>query len=89
MKIAFLIDLSLDLLNFQILVKEKVTMIKKIKRWKTKNMVFTPMDKREVQILTHTIILPDIICLSARKNTLKDCQMLRKKFNNRKRSNQV
>lgn len=58
-------------------------MIEDIKIWVTKDLIIIPVDKREVERLTHTIILLDITSLFAEKITLKNPKILetRKKIN--------
>lgn len=56
-------------------------MVEEIEIQKVDILVLIQVDKGEVQSPTYTIILQNIISLFTRRNIIRSCQMLRKKFN--------
>lgn len=67
------------------LAAEELVMIEVMEVRKTENVMFIPMDRGEVQRPAYIVILQDIVSLPAEKNLLKDLQMIKRRFNSRRR----
>lgn len=89
MKFVSLISLLLYPINSQILVEEEVVMVEEIEIRDIRNIMLISVDKEKVLRPAYIVMFQDIVRLLAKRNTLRNFHILRRRLNNKRKPTQA